>query len=114
SEPQSTPLVFGHAPTTPATARLSLHDALPIWRRIKFDHAPEPPIECRGRGAAVPHRVNGRRRLHQAVEPFPGFSRNRHDRHSSRSEEHTSELQSPYELVCRRLLEKKKRAAGGS
>src|SRR6266516_3974393 len=27
----------------------------------------------------------------------------------SRSEEHTSELQSPYDLVCRLLLEKKKR-----
>src|SRR5207248_10225152 len=27
----------------------------------------------------------------------------------SRSEEHTSELQSPYDLVCRRLLEKKKK-----
>src|SRR5437867_413728 len=35
------------------------------------------------------------------------------DRHSAtlcayRSEEHTSELQSPYDLVCRLLLEKKK------
>src|SRR5207248_10932802 len=30
-------------------------------------------------------------------------------RGSSRSEEHTSELQSPYDLVCRLLLEKKKR-----
>src|SRR5207248_5590340 len=28
---------------------------------------------------------------------------------ASRSEEHTSELQSPYDLVCRLLLEKKKR-----
>src|SRR5437867_8463139 len=28
-----------------------------------------------------------------------------------RSEEHTSELQSPYDLVCRLLLEKKKRLA---
>src|SRR5690348_17466939 len=28
--------------------------------------------------------------------------------HSSRSEEHTSELQSPVHLVCRLLLEKKK------
>src|SRR5438094_1055706 len=28
-----------------------------------------------------------------------------------RSEEHTSELQSPYDLVCRLLLEKKKRTA---
>src|SRR5437867_7578766 len=27
---------------------------------------------------------------------------------AARSEEHTSELQSPYELVCRLLLEKKK------
>src|SRR5437867_10111504 len=27
----------------------------------------------------------------------------------NRSEEHTSELQSPYDLVCRLLLEKKKR-----
>src|SRR6266705_2893593 len=30
----------------------------------------------------------------------------------TRSEEHTSELQSPYELVCRLLLEKKHRACG--
>src|SRR5437867_10600630 len=29
--------------------------------------------------------------------------------HSLRSEEHTSELQSPYDLVCRLLLEKKKK-----
>src|SRR5438094_6048832 len=28
--------------------------------------------------------------------------------HECRSEEHTSELQSPYDLVCRLLLEKKK------
>src|SRR5256885_7222513 len=30
-------------------------------------------------------------------------------RHSTRSEEHTSELQSPCNLVCRLLLEKKKK-----
>src|SRR5437762_11417069 len=30
-----------------------------------------------------------------------------------RSEEHTSELQSPMYLVCRLLLEKKKKTAGG-
>src|SRR5437867_8341176 len=30
-----------------------------------------------------------------------------HGRNSIRSEEHTSELQSPYDLVCRLLLEKK-------
>src|SRR6516164_2599805 len=32
----------------------------------------------------------------------------RRDRRSSRSEEHTSELQSQFHLVCRLLLEKKK------
>src|SRR5437867_6427378 len=32
----------------------------------------------------------------------------RHEAHQ-RSEEHTSELQSPYDLVCRLLLEKKKK-----
>src|SRR5437867_5021770 len=31
----------------------------------------------------------------------------RDDDNSDRSEEHTSELQSPYDLVCRLLLEKK-------
>src|SRR5256885_9348133 len=31
------------------------------------------------------------------------------ERHSLRSEEHTSELQSPCNLVCRLLLEKKKK-----
>src|SRR5438094_4589968 len=30
-----------------------------------------------------------------------------------RSEEHTSELQSPYDLVCRLLLEKKKKRSPG-
>src|SRR5438094_3810240 len=30
---------------------------------------------------------------------------------TSRSEEHTSELQSPYDLVCRLLLEKKKKSS---
>src|SRR5256885_5660149 len=33
---------------------------------------------------------------------------------SARSEEHTSELQSPCNLVCRLLLEKKKRLKSGS
>src|SRR2546426_8336054 len=39
----------------------------------------------------------------------PGLERPRRvDRHHWRSEEHTSELQSPCNLVCRLLLEKKK------
>src|SRR5207248_11393222 len=39
--------------------------------------------------------------------PSTRTSRSRPPKTCSRSEEHTSELQSPYELVCRLLLEKK-------
>src|SRR5256885_12896466 len=42
---------------------------------------------------------------HSTCAPIPGASP---DCRSSRSEEHTSELQSPCNLVCRLLLEKKK------
>src|SRR6267154_3010876 len=41
----------------------------------------------------------------------PGLRRRRTPRRQPRSEEHTSELQSPVHLVCRLLLEKKKTAA---
>src|SRR2546426_2009979 len=44
-----------------------------------------------------------RRRDRQPRKDFPARRR------SGRSEEHTSELQSPCNLVCRLLLEKKKR-----
>src|SRR5438876_4799185 len=75
------PIVFFFDDTAPTEIyTLSLHDALPI----SGDHRPA------GRGLPTP----GRR---------PGVSRA--DRR--RSEEHTSELQSPVQLVCRLLLEKK-------
>src|SRR2546426_7400856 len=44
------------------------------------------------------------------VDPRPGVTRDRH--FGARSEEHTSELQSPCNLVCRLLLEKKKKRMG--
>src|SRR6266487_6736519 len=65
---------------------LSLHDALPIsfrktsWSSFSFS----------GFVAAR------------------SFARLKSDRDESRSEEHTSELQSPVHLVCRLLLDKKK------
>src|SRR5437763_9941494 len=65
---------------------LSLHDALPIYAR---------------RGAAELHAEAAR----DVVERLDRLGR--HDR--ARSEEHTSELQSPMYLVCRLLLEKKKK-----
>src|SRR5438094_7575752 len=58
-----------------------------------------------------------RRTLILLIQSSPAQSESRlsaEDRSSSaqgvsRSEEHTSELQSPYDLVCRLLLEKKKK-----
>src|SRR2546426_7300172 len=66
---------------------LSLHDALPISRRRR----PRRP------GPAPP-----RVRCHRPRPSPPPPS-------GPRSEEHTSELQSPCNLVCRLLLEKKKK-----
>src|SRR2546430_14692384 len=60
---------------------LSLHDALPI---SACEHAPE----------------EGRAGASQELSPS--------ERSTHRSEEHTSELQSQSNLVCRLLLEKKK------
>src|SRR2546427_8268403 len=72
---------------------LSLHDALPIWRR-------------EGRAAAV--------RLGACPDSLPaGAAVGAHDAARGpakrRSEEHTSELQSQSNLVCRLLLGKKKK-----
>src|SRR2546426_1424643 len=79
---------------------LSLHDALPIL-------SPQgSPSSCIGR--AGPSSTSTR-----TTRPRPNHSRRiplRGRRTSSkRSEEHTSELQSPCNLVCRLLLEKKKK-----
>src|SRR2546421_4509552 len=70
---------------------LSLHDALPIsrWRGRRND----------GRAAPVP------RAEHDAGHPAVRLRRSS----ARRSEEHTSELQSRSDLVCRLLLEKKKK-----
>src|SRR6266446_10109311 len=67
---------------------LSLHDALPIWMR-----SPSSGIEASLSAAIRSNRM-----------PMPAGAVC-----GSRSEEHTSELQSPCNLVCRLLLEKKKK-----
>src|SRR5690349_23859165 len=72
---------------------LSLHDALPIYRRSRpRRRGPRPP---RRRARCPSARSSAR-----CCSPV---SRTRR-----RSEEHTSELQSRRDLVCRLLLEKKK------
>src|SRR5215467_15835283 len=53
--------------------------------------------------SGLTRQVNGRRRRYSNMS-----ASRRARRDKSRSEEHTSELQSPCNLVCRLLLEKKK------
>src|SRR5437868_11480815 len=87
---------FFNDPTTTEIYTLSLHDALPICLRQ----------QCRY--------FQG-----QSVVTFIARTVERSDQYQSdecidhfvplRSEEHTSELQSRFDLVCRLLLEKKKK-----
>src|SRR5690348_18216601 len=79
---------------------LSLHDALPIFTG----------------GASLRHQRKRKGRSAQRESPaasvdHQGWFRSRVRAWPSqpRSEEHTSELQSPVHLVCRLLLEKKKK-----
>src|SRR2546426_2057703 len=81
---------------------LSLHDALPIF----------VPVQPRGEVAQLMQRhvQVPAARVHRAQgdqSPIDGPARVRLLA-GERSEEHTSELQSPCNLVCRLLLEKKK------
>src|SRR5690348_17804300 len=84
---------FSNDTAPPALYTLSLHDALPIsssrWRARASPSSPR----VRLRTLLVAARARPVRRM----------------RATARSEEHTSELQSPVHLVCRLLLEKKKR-----
>src|SRR2546426_3440334 len=60
------------------------------------------------RSGEVSHRLRGLGERDGAdLAPIPRRARSRGG-HLERSEEHTSELQSPCNLVCRLLLEKKK------
>src|SRR5207249_11370731 len=81
-------------PACTAIYVLSLHDALPIW--ASHPMVPEPSALAGGRR----HPTSDLRAL--ADVRSVGLDRR------IRSEEHTSELQSRFDLVCRLLLEKKK------
>src|SRR5688572_32694124 len=74
---------------------LSLHDALPISRHAEDEGLRHVRPVPRGPAAEEPH-------------GHPGAAQVRGAHGSRRSEEHTSELQSQSNLVCRLLLEKKK------
>src|SRR5690606_41766853 len=106
--------VFVSRATHHCISTLSLPDALPIWAR----RPPRSPAlrsrsgsttlsqNCRRwRHSNSPRSRRGNAALEKAPHSNPPFhSGNR----EGRSEEHTSELQSRENLVCRLLLEKKK------
>src|SRR5688572_30873021 len=96
------PLFFNDTATTEIYT-LSLHDALPIWpsqlgvpRRDAVHRRGAEGLECRADDV-------------RALPPRAHQSRRRRGVLRGRSEEHTSELQSQSNLVCRLLLEKKKK-----
>src|SRR5206468_12013135 len=97
SSPSSLLFFFNDTPTTEIYT-LSLHDALPIY--------PAPASRLRG---VNPTPTKGPwadpdRTADHTPDALAGADRPEPDR----SEEHTSELQSRSDLVCRLLLEKKK------
>src|SRR2546426_12180466 len=94
-------LFFFNDTATTEIYTLSLHDALPIWSF--FDQGRNSGAQ----GRAPP----GESSCEFADLLWELFQRLRlvaHEEIKARSEEHTSELQSPCNLVCRLLLEKKK------
>src|SRR5699024_12353386 len=97
--------VFPASSPTPVIYALSLHDALPIYdlcgahnfaaKCLRHCLMTEADAKNRQASGIVTNNVKG----------DPGFI------WRTRSEEHTSELQSRFDLVCRLLLEKKNKNA---
>src|SRR5690348_18290944 len=93
---------FTDTPTTEIYT-LSLHDALPIFECHKTNMWERGTIDD---GSVYPERTNGASGRQVAQGDLGRIDRQ--PARMVRSEEHTSELQSPVHLVCRLLLEKKK------
>src|SRR4051794_41558928 len=89
-------LFFFNDPATTEIYTLSLHDALPIYLATQHSQQGQHEQE-RDREENDQGRDDERARREEPAR-LP----------RRRSEEHTSELQSPVHLVCRLLLEKKK------
>src|SRR5688500_19976791 len=95
---------FFHSTAPPAypLSPLSLHDALPICDYARLELSAEAGAHLwEYRDVTERHRAAAARQQVQARLEFVVNA-------GARSEEHTSELQSPCNLVCRLLLEKKK------
>src|SRR5690348_17469455 len=97
-------------PKTPEVYTLSLHDALPISpaSQVSMDCGIKGPVFSVSSACASATHAIGQAfhmvRNGSATCAVSGGT-------EARSEEHTSELQSPVHLVCRLLLEKKQKNA---
>src|SRR5690242_21001804 len=96
----------------PPRPTLSLHDALPICRPFQWTTMTKLKTCC----SEAKRKVDGKLTDHRQAgpitlpNPWPASHRNTLSGFFRvRSEEHTSELQSHVNLVCRLLLEKKKK-----
>src|SRR5207244_11432676 len=109
----ATPCLLLNEPPTPDFCPLSLHDALPIW-------LPSPQFTSTPHGLSFAPGSEKEPRLMLVEAPSFAFWSDGGVtvgatlatatwKVAERSEEHTSELQSPDHLVCRLLLEKKKK-----
>src|SRR5207248_10028035 len=96
SSPTATPTTDIHTLSLPTLFRSQRK----LRRRIDFDP------ETNHWSPVIAENLSGRSHSLLAVRRLWD-----HLEEAVRSEEHTSELQSPYDLVCRLLLEKKKLAA---
>src|SRR5437763_15223195 len=94
-------ILFFFTPSAPpALYSLSLHDALPIFALVA--------LRALDRAGVLDQSERGRSEVRRSADDVRHLRRQFLD-HLLRSEEHTSELQSPMYLVCRLLLEKKKK-----
>src|SRR5206468_12476732 len=96
-----------HSPAPPEIYTLSLHDALPISYAptLTYDGIRIAPFPIK-----LPRRATaGGTTLTPLAFISSSVDRENFVATLSRSEEHTSELQSRSDLVCRLLLEKKKK-----
>src|SRR5207244_10832449 len=104
--------VFLNSASTTKISTLSLHDALPISDVHLRASRVEPQV--RGEARALGNHVRLREHRRAAPRSRDGRAHGAEAAagEGARSEEHTSELQSPDQLVCRLRLEKKNIEAG--
>src|SRR5699024_11244663 len=94
--------IIQHQPTNKIYT-LSLHDALPILNRVQKEYYLKEQIKAiqdeLGEGEDILSEVDNYKKEINKISMSEEVR--------ERSEEHTSELQSRFDLVCRLLLEKK-------